>query len=94
MFTVEVRHHTKAYRNGDLEDKLELIQVENFKTRSSAKAYIERELRGKDNVEKSYHRGDEPSNCWFFTGVRWQHENTGEEMREYYQYTLKKTKAK
>lgn len=95
MYTVEIRHHTKNWRGGDLEDKLELIDTKIFKTRTAAKAFIESQLckgRVKDTIRR-YHKGDVPSNCFLFTEEKWQHENSGEEMQEYYQYTLKKTKV-
>lgn len=93
MYTVETRHHTKAWRNGDLEDKLELIDSRNFKTRTSAKEYIEKKLEGHRDVQRHYHKGNETSNCYYFTGQTWTHENTGEEMQEYYHYKMFKTKA-
>ena len=40
MFTVTVHHHDKDWRKGDLEDKFELIDSRNFKTRKDAKEYI------------------------------------------------------
>ena len=93
MFTVEVRLHTKDWRNGDLEDKMELVEVKNFKTRKEAKDYIEYKLPKRGDVHRFYHKGDKPSVCYYYTGVTWQHENTGEQMEEYYQYTLRKGKA-
>ena len=94
MWQVEVRHHHKAYRNGDLEDTLELLETKNFKTRTAGKEWIESKLSGKPkrSVTRYPHKGDTPSNFYFFTGVSWQHENSGEQMDEYYQYTLKKAK--
>lgn len=92
MYTVEVYHHDKDWRNGDLEDKLELLESKNFKTRKAAKEYIESKLRGKKDVYRNYHKGNETSWCGYYTGVTWQHENSGETMYEYYHYTLKKTK--
>lgn len=32
--------------------------------------------------------------CARGSGVTWQHENTGEQMEEYYQYTMKKIKLR
>lgn len=98
MYKVEVRHHKKAWRNGDLEDTLELVSSELFKTRSSAKTYIESSCglnrKPAKQVQRHYHMGDEPSYCYWFTGVTWQHENSGETMQEYYEYKLSKVKAK
>ncbi len=94
MYQVTVHHHDKYWRNGDLEDKLELIAQENFKTRKDAKEFIESRLRGKSKVFRNYHKGDETSWCGYYTGVTWQHENSGEMMEEYYQYTLKKVKLR
>ena len=92
MYVVTVHHHTKDWRNGDLEDKLELIDSKNFKTRKAAKEFIESNLRGKIKVFRNYRKGTETSWCGYYTGVKWQHENSGEMMEEYYQYTLKKAK--
>ena len=94
MWQVTLQHHKKAWRNGDLEDALELEWQENFKTRKAAKEYIETNLRGKSKVFRNYHKGDETSWCGYYTGATWQHENSGEEMAEYYQYTLKKVKLR
>ena len=94
MYQVTVHHHDKDWRRGDLEDKFELVESKNFKTRTDAKAWIERKLCGHSSksVQRYYHKGDKPSYCYWFTGVTWQHENTGEEMEEYWQYTLRKGK--
>lgn len=95
MYTVTVHHHDKDYRRGDLEDKFELIQQENFKTRKAAKEFIESQLRRKSGTKRTeWHKGDETSYAWCWTGVTWQHENSGEQMEEYYQYTLKKVKLR
>lgn len=94
MYQVEVYHHDKNWRNGDLEDKWELIAKEAFKARKNAKNYIEKELNGKSLVIRDYHLGDKTSYCYYYTGVKWRHENTGEMMEECYQYILKKTKLK
>ena len=95
MFQVEIHHHDKDIVRGDLEDKFELVEKELFHTRKAAKDYIERHLQGKpkDKVQRYYHRGD-TSRCFYFTRVKWQHENSGEMMEEYYQYTLKKVKVR
>lgn len=94
MYTVTVHHHDKDWRNGDLEDKFELIDSRNFKTRKAAKEWIIDKLYGKSlkQTRRSWHKGDKPSYAYYFTGVTWQHENSGEQMEEYYQYTLKKGK--
>ena len=93
MYTVTVHHHDKDWRNGDLEDKFELIDSRNFKTRKAAKDYIESCLNRKSGVKyRDYHKGDKASYCYVYTGVKWQHENSGEQMEEYYQYTLRKGK--
>lgn len=91
MYVVTVHHHDKDIVRGDLEDKFELIDKEYFNTRKSAKSYIERSLNSMRGAKRrDYHKGSEPSYCYCFTGVTWQHENSGEMMEEYYQYTLKK----
>ena len=94
MYQVEKRHHRKAYRRGDLEDELVLISATPFTLKKQALAYIESELKGKPErqISRYPHKGDIPSNYYYFTGVTWQHENSGEEMQEYYQYTLRKVK--
>ena len=96
MYQVTVHHHCKAWRNGDLEDEFKLIDSRNFKTRNDGKIFIETQINRKPGkqVQRHYHKGDEPSYCYYFTGVTWQHENSGEQMEEYYQYTLKKVKAR
>ena len=96
MYQVEIYHHDKDWVRGDLEDKFELIDKEVFQTRTAAKNYIERQLRNKDpkKVYRDYHRGDKTSYCYYYTGVTWQHENTGDMMHEYYQYMLKKATLK
>lgn len=93
MWTVTVHHHDKDRRNGDLEDKFELIESKNFKTRNAGKDYIERELSRLSGTKRTnWHKGDKPSYAYCFTGVTWQHENSGEMMEEYYQWTLRKAK--
>ena len=92
MYQVKVYHHDKDWVKGDLEDKMELIAKELFKARRSAKNYIENDLKGKKNVLRDYHIGDKKSYCYYFTGVKWQHENSGEIMQEYYMYVLEKAK--
>ena len=94
MYQVTVHHHDKAWRNGDLEDKLELVDRVYYNTRKAAKDFIERQLQGKKDVFRNYHKGDATSWCGYYTGVTWQHENSGEMMKEYYQYTLKKVKLR
>jgi hypothetical protein len=96
MYQVTVHHHDKDIVRGDLEDKFELLHSTNFATRRAAKAYIEDKLKNKPSkqVRRDYHKGNEPSYCYYFTGVTWQHENSGEQMEEYYLYTLKKVKLR
>ena len=94
MYQVTVHHHDKDWRYGDLEDKFELIAQENFKTRKAAKNWIQGQLARKNGTIKEYWYKSGPSYCYVFTGVTWQHENSGEEMEEYYQYTLKKVKLR
>ena len=92
MYQVTVHHHDKNWRNGDLEDKLELVEVHNYKTKKEAKEWIESKLvnKSKKQVRRYPHTGNIPSKYFYFTGVEWQHENTGETMYEYYCYTLEK----
>lgn len=93
MYTVTVHHHDKDWRNGDLEDKFELVVSKTFKTKRDAKNYIESHMSRYTGVKcTKWNKGDKLSYAYCFTGVTWQHENTGETMEEYYQYTLKKSK--
>lgn len=93
MYTVTVHHHDKDWRNGDLEDKFELIDSRNFKTMRAAKIWINDQLLKMSGTKRTeWHKGDKPSYAYCWTGVTWQHENTGEQMEEYYQYTLRKGK--
>lgn len=93
MYTVTVHHHDKDWRRGDLEDKFELIDSKNFKTRKAAKDWIESQLARKSGTKRTdWHKGDHPSYAYCWTGVTWQHENSGEQMEEYYQWTLIKGK--
>ena len=95
MYQVTVHHHDKYWVRGDLEDKFELVAKEVFKTRKAAKDYIEGCLARKFGTKRrDYHKGSETSYCYCFTGVKWQHENSGEMMEEYYQYTLKRITLK
>ena len=91
MYKVETRHHRKAWRNGDLEDELVLIESKNFRTMLAAKTYIEDKVKGKAQVQRDYRRGRETSVVVWFTGETWQHENSGAKMYEYYEYRMKKT---
>ena len=96
MYQVTIHHHDKAWRNGDLEDDLILIAQECFKTRTDAKMFIERDVATKrcNVIHRQYHKGDEPSKVFAYTGMTWEHENTGEMQEEYYRYVLKKVKLK
>ena len=90
MYKVQTLHYRSTYRRGDLEDELVVIDTEAFKLRKNAKDYIESKLRGKRNVFRNYHKGNQRSTCTHFTGKTWIHENTGEKCDEYYQYILTK----
>jgi hypothetical protein len=94
MYKVEVYHYRETFVRGDLEDETVLIKSELFKTRKSAKEYIEDQVRGKSGVTKSYHKGNETSYVWYHTGHKWINENTGETCHECYTYTLDKVKPK
>ena len=95
MYQVTIYHHDKDWVRGDLEDKLELVAKEMFKTRKAAKEFIEGNLARKIGTKSTeWHKGDEISYAYCFTGVTWQHENSGEQMVEYYRYELKKVKLK
>ena len=96
MYQVTVHHHDKDWVRGDLEDKFVLIIQEVFKTRTAAKEFMEEDVsrRHCNVIYRDYHKGDEPSYIFAYTGVEWQHENSGETMKEYYQYRLTKIKWK
>lgn len=93
VYKVEVRHRTKCWRKGDLEDELKLVDTHLFKTKKAAKEYIEDQLKGKTKVFRDYYKGDERSRCCYFTGQEWVNENSGETIYEYYQFDMFKTKA-
>lgn len=94
MYTVTIHHHCKVWYRGDLEDEFKLIQSENFKTRKRAKEWIESKITRGHEIVRHYRKGDLPSIVVEYTGETWQHENSGEIMYEYYQYTLKKTEVR
>ena len=95
MYQVTIHHHDKDWVRGDLEDKLELVAQENFKTRKAAKEFILRDLQHHTGTKRTdWHKGNEPSYACCWTGVTWQHENSGEMMEEFYRYTLKKVKLR
>lgn len=88
MYQVKITHLTEAWERSDLCSKEELVDVKTYRTRKEAKAFIENKLSGKKNARRSYHRGNTPSVCTYFTGHKWIEENTGEERQEYYSFTL------
>lgn len=96
MYEVTVCHHRKTYTRGDVDAEFVMTAKETFKTRTAAKTYIENRLKGKPakSVYRDYHKGDEPSRCYYYTGETWFNECTGDDEKEYYVYTLKKTKPK
>lgn len=92
MYEVKVYHFKPCTRRGDLEEELVLEDSIIYKTKKIAKDYIECILSkyDKKQVRKDYRTGNEVSNCYYFTGKKWQNENSGEIRNEYYQYQLKK----
>lgn len=90
MYQVRITHMTEAWEKGDLSSHIELVDVKHYKTRKEAKAFVESRLSGKKDVYRSYHRGNTPSICTYFTGHKWIEENTGEERQEYYSFELSK----
>ena len=90
MYTVKKYHYRPAYRKGDLEAETIMIGSYSFKTRKEAKDFIERELRGKKDVYRNYHKGNKKSNCEYFTDRTWIHENTGDTCTESFSYILEK----
>ena len=100
MYQVKVYHYKRAIVKGDLEDEQVLEKSELFKTRKSAKDFIESEVKkewrycDKPVVRREYHKGDEPSYVYLWTGDKWQHENSGEMCEEYYTWKLTKAKAR
>lgn len=95
MYEVTIYHHRKTYTRGDVDAEFVMTAKETFKTRTAAKAYIENKLKGKPakDVYRDYHKGDEASRCYYYTGYTWFNECTGDDEKEYYQYTLKKAKV-
>ena len=93
MYTVEIFHHRKSFYKDDVDAETVLIESKNFKTRKSAKEYVENKLRGKSakNIYKELHKGDEPSYYCYSTGYTWFNECTGDDEEEYYNYFIKKT---
>ena len=95
MYQVTVHHHDKDIVRGDLEDKFELIDSKLFKTKKAAKDWIESKMAVRPGVKfKDWGTADKPGYSRLYTGVTWQHENSGEEMEEYYQYKLEKVKLR
>ena len=90
MYTVKEWHCRPTYRKGDLEAEEVVINATTFKTRKEAKNYIENKLRGKKDIWRDYHKGNEKSYCGYSTGKTWIHENTGESYAERFSYTLEK----
>lgn len=94
MYRVEVYHYREALVKGDLEDEEVMISSELFKTRKSAKEWIENKVKYKSPVRKEYHTGNKTSYVWYWTGHKWQHENSGEMCHECYTYKLDKVKLR
>lgn len=100
MYQVKVYHFKRAVVRGDLEAEQVLEKSELFKTRKAAKDFIESEVRSesryadKPTVRREYHKGNEPSYVYLWTGDEWQHENSGEMCYEYYTWKLEKAKAR
>ena len=100
MYQVRVYHYKRAIRRGDLEDEHVLEKSELFKTRKAAKVFIEDEVKrewryaDRPQVRREYHKGDEPSYVYLWTGDKWQNENSGEMCEEYYTWKLEKAKAR
>lgn len=90
IYKVTVTHHAPYIRKGDLEAIDEITRVEEFSTRKAAKVFIEKQLSGKPNVYRSYHKGNDSSYCSYSTGKTWVHENTGDTHKEYYRFVLEK----
>ena len=92
MYKVEMHHICKGWDNGDSCCDLKLEWVECFKTRKAAKDFIESKLKYKNpkQVRRDYHKGDEKSYCYWFTGNKFFSEASGETYDEYYQYTMMK----
>ena len=92
-YAVEIWHFNKAWVKGDLEQGTSLCKREFFKTRKKAKEYMESQLAQKKGEKSTdWHRGNQASYAYCWTGVTWINENSGEECEEYYQFILKKEK--
>lgn len=90
MYTVKEWHYRPTYRKGDLEVENVVINVTSFRTKRAAKEFIENKLRGKKEVWREYHKGDETSYCGYYTGKTWVHENTGDTYNESFTFELLK----
>lgn len=94
IYELKRYHHRKAYRKGDLEDETIQDFSQTFSTRKEGNEFLERKQQEESgrytcriNLVK---RGNDSSTLYVYTGNTWIHENTGEEMEEYYSYILKK----
>lgn len=90
MYIVYEYHTKPAYINGDLGGETVMKNAIVFKTRKSGKEYIESKLSKLQNIKKDYHKGDETSRCYGFTGKTWQNENSGETCRECFSFDMLK----
>lgn len=94
MYIVYEYHTKPGYINGDLGGETVMKNATVFKTRKTAKEYIESRLSKYQNVKKNYHKGDEVSRCYGFTGKTWQNENSGETCSECFSFELSKVVPK
>lgn len=90
MYTVKEWHCRPTYRKGDLEAEEVVINATTFKTRKEAKNYIENKLKGKKDIFRNYHKGNERSYCGYYTDKTWIHENTGDTYKEHFTFELLK----
>lgn len=95
IYELKRYHHRKAYRKGDLEAEDIQDAFATYATRREANEFLESKAREARRNGWKYEltlvkRGDKASVLWVYTGVKWIHENTGEEEIETYAYEVKK----
>lgn len=95
VYELKRYHHKREFRKGDLEADTVQDYSDTFATRKLANAFLvkkesEAKVKGYQTYIESVNRGDKDSSLLVYTGDVWQHENSGEEHREYYKYVIKK----
>lgn len=91
-YNIKKYHHRKAYRGGDLEAETIIDSVKTVSTKKAIVQYLVSEAnsakrRGYKVNLSTKSRGTMPS-LSVYTGVTWEHENTGETENEAYWYKV------